>query len=169
MTRSIRGALMGALLAVLAVSGCGSDGGSDAGPGTKPPATKETPDPCKVVTAEEMTAALGGPAGESEPNGMGAIVSQCDTWNVERDRYLVVQFSVPELNATDHPNATKVDGVGDAAYFEAGKEDGTLYVRKGSVNFAVAIIGVEMKTFTQTSDQMRDALVPLARAIVTRV
>ncbi|WP_159041643.1 hypothetical protein [Streptomyces sp. WM4235] len=69
------------------------------------------------------------------------------------------------------PGTLPVAGVGDVALYDEASIGGHLYVRKGSVNFAVnyAFDPLAPGIPDQHSSQIRDHLETLARAIVSRL
>ncbi|GIH10372.1 hypothetical protein Rhe02_84390 [Rhizocola hellebori] len=119
-----------AALAVSAmlVAGCGSDQPETTPTAAaKPPVVGSAPDPCKLVTAAEVTAALGGAtaAGVSSPGGLpgqrtcafDAAAKGMATVGVAPGGAALFDQLKSQLGATAKPLA----GVGDAAVRDAGQ------------------------------------------------
>jgi hypothetical protein len=172
MTRSRRPArcqfLPGALgLVILCVlSGCAtsSDGSAHAEP------TKRVVDVCALATEEEVGAVLSQPAKGSRDDTALPGLKQCTYVNASKGRTVFITLLPYEVSRTTK-SGTPVAGVGDVALYEEASIGGHLYVRKGSVNFAVnyAFDPVASKIPDEHSGQIRDRLETLARAIVSRL
>ena len=179
MTRSRRPAWYSFLPGVLglvilfALSGCGtSSGGSAHAEPTKPAL-----DVCALATEEEVGAILGQPAKGSRDDTPLPSLTQCSYVNTTKDRFVFVSLLPYEVSRLTKPGGTPVAGVGDVALYEESSPrshllGSHLYVRKGSVNFAVDYafdpLAPEIPD-VHSSHQIRDHLETLARAIVSRL
>ncbi|KQX53080.1 MULTISPECIES: hypothetical protein [unclassified Streptomyces] len=149
-------------------SGCATD--SDDSAHAAP--TKPALDVCALATEEEVGAVLGQPAKGRRDDSALPGRTQCTYVNAAAKGRIVFIALLPfEVNRQTKPGTLPVAGVGDVALYDEASIGGHLYVRKGSVNFAVnyAFDPLAPGIPAQPSSQIRDRLETLARAIVSRL
>ncbi|MGW2400053.1 hypothetical protein ACWCYY_26165 [Kitasatospora sp. NPDC001664] len=155
------------LVLLVALSGCaGSTGGSAQAEPTKPAL-----DVCALATKEEVGALLGQVVEGQRDDTPLPSLTQCSYRYAEKGRFVIVNLLPYEVSQATKPG-TPVPGVGDLALYDQAKIGAHLYVRKGSVNFAVnyafdplADKGVP----DESSARIRTGLVTLATAIASRL
>ncbi|MEV7770171.1 hypothetical protein [Kitasatospora sp. NPDC086791] len=123
-----------------------------------------------MATEEEVGAVLGQPTKGSRDDTVEPGLTQCTYVNAAKDRFVFIVLLPYEVSRLTKPG-TPVAGVGDVALYEEASIGGHLYVRKGSVNFAVnyAFAPPAPGIPDEHSSQTRDHLETLARAIVSRL
>jgi len=180
-----------ALMTAVLLGGCGAAERDSADAGGKEEAGSARPlgkdiDPCTLLTAQEVTAAMSQPAAESIGNdGVSAKVCIWDATSGERSVFIHLPnanvmswtdkkthsgygWGVGEWDALASEKAKRrVTGVADAAWYGVEGHAGTLYVRKGSFGF---IVGMEYRNGAAVppEDDVLVVLRPLADAIATR-
>lgn len=154
------------LVILFALSGCGTSSGGSAHAEPKKPAL----DVCALATEEEVGAVLGQPAKGSRDDTALPGLTQCTYANAAKGRTVFIALLPYEVSRLTK-SGTPVAGVGDVALYEEASIGGHLYVRKGSVNFAVnyAVDPLAPGIPDEHSSQIRDHLETLARAIGSRL
>ncbi len=107
------------------------------------------PDPCSLLTAQQVTAVLGAPAGQGQATGpkfceWGPVGAPPMGGKKVYLTLLSAQGFQGRITPINDPAVTKtpVSGIGDQAnYGVMGKGPGTLAVKKGDVYFAVEVMG----------------------------
>ncbi|HEV2703309.1 MAG TPA: hypothetical protein VGV09_16905 [Steroidobacteraceae bacterium] len=104
-------------------------------------AAPANPDPCKLLTAAEVSAA----AGVTVSAGVSAGDGRTCSWS---GNHVVVSLWFPDPRiwaATEHPNAmvvqTPAAGIGDAAFYNSMGNLTSMGVKRGSQGFVVKIYG----------------------------
>ncbi len=174
MTRSRRPARFSFLPGVLGLvilftqSGCATSSGDSAHAAP----TKPVLDVCALATEKEVGAVLGQPTKGRRDDGVLPGSAQCTYVNAAAKGRIVFIALLPfEVSQQTKPGTLPMAGVGDVALYDEASIGGHLYVRKGSVNFAVnyAFDPLTPGIPDQHSSQIRDHLETLARAIVSRL
>jgi hypothetical protein len=150
-------------------TGASASGGSGGGP----------IDPCGLATSDDITAALGLPAETPQTDDRGMLTA-CTVWAEGHERYVVILLPPGNLRAPRpgldwtrerfdsycaDKTARAVSGVGEAACFVLGKDNGELNVLKGT--FAVSCY-LAFYDARPTEDVLLSTLRTLAGAILSR-
>ena len=96
------------------------------------PAAVAIADPCKLLTQDEASAALGKRTGPGELKQFGTITTRCSFYSPSTQEELFLDVSNPGLfDAATHLGATPVAGIGDKALWQYDAHSSFLFIEKG--------------------------------------
>jgi hypothetical protein len=145
----------------------GGGGGGAAGP---------VPDPCTLLTADDVTAQFEFEVKQSNEPGSnaGATSPSCSWLPVDfHPTFAGVELNVEpfdddfyNMTRSTAKNAVDVPGVGDAAYFEGPASPYNLRFRQGDLMFLLSAVAAGP---TPTPDEVHQKVVTLAKAVLGRI
>lgn len=95
------------------------------------PAAAAIADPCKLLTQDEASAALGEHTGQGELKHFGSITTRCSFYSPSTQKELFLDVSNPGLfDAATHLGATPVAGIGDKALWQSDAHSSFLFIEK---------------------------------------
>jgi hypothetical protein len=142
-------------------------------------------DPCRVVSREEVEAALGLALGPGQP-GTGAIGSAECTYRAQSDQTpgtmpnVIVAVFRSRLARTTHgylrenapSTATDVPGLGDKAYVFVGSgwtDSREIQALRGDVLVSIQVVGIFNPPVSMSAEEKRSKLIDLARTALSRL
>jgi hypothetical protein len=152
-----------------AASQAAAGGGGSGGEGP-------VPDPCTLLTAEDVTAQFEFEVKQSDAPGdnAGATSPNCSWLPVDfHPTFAGVELNVQpfddyfyNMSRSNAKNAVDVSGVGEAAYFDGPANPYNLWFRQGDLMFILTAVAAGP---TPTPDEIHQKVVTLAKAVLGRL